>query len=211
MKKGEADNRRSENKSDFSTIAVENKLSEMVKLINDEIETGLRLQQDANPFVAKIDEQESIGSHICFELAEKKLAIPLTSVMEAGRLQVVRSLPLLPDWLVGITNIRGEIVSVINLTIFLNNKDMYHTEEPSYIVVYNDVIKLAIVIDKIVGTRSLFSLPTEKSKKITDEMAVSGYFAGQAAYNEQDAVKEVTLFDLNSFFSSNRLQNFATT
>ena len=185
-------------------------LPELVKLINDELTAGFRDQSYDNLPVEKNEEQEDIGHHICIELAGKQLAIPLSAVLEAGELQIVQSLPLLPDWLTGITNIRGEIVSVVNLGFFLGRNKQSFTRTPSYIVVYNDEIKIAITVDRIIGTRSIYRPKNAKSDRGTNDILRGDYFAERAVYEGNDGEKEIALFDLNGFLSSDRLRNFAT-
>jgi len=210
MKKAEANNRQSGDEQDVTGGSPGNELPELLTLINDEIHAGQRLQQDANPSVNKSDDQKNIGRHICIELAGKQIAIPLTSILEAGTLQILQPLPFLPTWLIGITNIRGEIMSVVDLSSFLDSNYLLHEAGQPYLVVHNDTIKLVITMDRIVGTRSLYSLPTEAPKADTKEMMISDYFSGRAVYKEQDTVQELSIFDLNAFLSSDKLQNFAT-
>ncbi|HID03389.1 MAG TPA: chemotaxis protein CheW [Desulfobacterales bacterium] len=210
MKQAEANNRRSEDEHDLAGFSHGNELPELLTLINDEIHAGLRVQQDDSPSVTKSDTQKSIGRHICIELAGKQIAIPLTSILEAGTLQILQPLPFLPSWLIGITNIRGEIMSVVDLSSFLDSNESLHEAGQSYLLVHNDTIKLVITIDRIVGTRSLYSLAAEVPKAGTNEMMISDYFSEQAVYEEQDTVKELSIFDLNAFLSSDKLQSFAT-
>lgn len=200
-----------EDEDNVTASSPKNGLPELVTLINDEIQAGLHLQQDDSPSVIKSDAQKSIGRHICIELTGEQLAIPLTSILEAGKLPILQPLPFLPSWIIGITNIRGEIISVVNLTSFLGNENVSHIEGQSYLIVHNDAVKVAITIDRIVGTRSLYSLPTETPETGTDELMMSDYFGGRAVYDEQETVKEISVFDLNAFLSSSKLQNFATT
>ncbi len=191
--------------------AVDMQMATLVARINDEIVEALRAQGGDAASVIKSEERESLGSFICFELAGKIMAIPLPSVLEAGNLHLVQSLPLLPDWLTGITNLRGEIVSVVHLGRFLETSELKDDSEvPPYLVIKNNDIKVAITVDKILGTRSLL--------RPTDENVVSGkrkqetrrFSEGWACYVEDEEEKMIALFDLNGFLSSDRLQNLAT-
>ena len=56
---------------------------------------------------------------IRFYLNDILLAIPLKSALEIGHRPVITPLPNLPDWLLGVSNVRGEIVSIVDLKIFL--------------------------------------------------------------------------------------------
>jgi chemotaxis signal transduction protein len=185
-------------------------LPELVARIDYEIAEALRFGQGYNSPVEERVEQENLGRHICILLDGKRLAIPLTGILEAGVLSVVQSLPLLPEWHSGITNIRSEIVSVVNLALFLGCKNVSLPEAQPYLVVHDGEIKIAIIIDKILGTRSLFRSHPDRSAGIPVEIPMESYLTGRAFYLEKDREMDVDIFDLDGFFSSHRLRDFST-
>jgi purine-binding chemotaxis protein CheW len=185
-------------------------LLELVKSIDQDIVNALQ-QGGGQVVVEKKEEQrEHIGYTICFILAGMKMAIPLSSVQEAGQLQVLQELPLLPDWISGITNIRGEIVSVIDLKRFLGIGKKRVSPGQPYLVIYNKDVKMAIAVDGIIGTRSLYRLPEKLSHLPSDASRPQQFFAGWAMYLERNAEKEISLFDVHGFLSSPRLRNATT-
>lgn len=186
------------------------KLPELVRLINDELTAGLRLQSEDKSPVEKDEERVDIGRHICVELAGQPLAISLSAVLEAGELQMVQSLPLLQDWLTGITNIRGEIVSVVNLALFLGRTDTPSAGARPFLIVHDDTLKTAVTVDRIIGTRSLYRPFMEQLEQGGKPVLPDGFFAGKAIYEEGGKEKEIHLFDLNTFLSSQKLRDVAT-
>ena len=201
-----------ENARDLSDAAEEPGLSGLVAHIDHEIAEALRFEEDDSSPAEENRAQKSIGRHICVLLAGKRLAFPLAGILEAGVLQMVQSLPLLPDWLTGITNIRSEIVSVVNLGRFLGCKTISQSDGQPYLIVHDDEIKIVITVDRILGTRSLFLSNTENSQGTPDEIQLADYFAGRAFYLEKDTDKEmeVDVFDLDGLLSSRRLLDFIT-
>ena len=175
-------------------------LSQLLNLIDDELTTALHAQRDDTLRVNTVEERERLGRHICIELSGRQLAIPLSAVVEAGELHSVRSLPLLPEWLAGITNIRGEILSVVSLAFFLGFKDILSVEEGFFLIVRDDTLKVAITVDRVIGTRSLYRCPSTPQAEQN----------GTACYEEQGSEKRITLFDLHAFLSSPKLRNIAT-
>ncbi len=155
-----------------------------------------------------------IGRHICVQLGERQLAIPLDAVMEAGEYLPVRSLPLLPDWITGIANIRGEIISVVDLGLFFNiekgNKSDISIKKKPYLIIYNNIMKVAILVNKIVATRPLFSMTDDDPKKIQKNDDLSQYFSGKAFFDRENIREELFRFDLDKFLSSGRLHDFST-
>jgi purine-binding chemotaxis protein CheW len=57
--------------------------------------------------------------HIVFSLAGTDYAVPIGSVLEISRPQHVTPLPHVPPWLLGLTNLRGDIISLVDLRGFL--------------------------------------------------------------------------------------------
>lgn len=185
----------------------ENELLNLMRLINDELTTVLRVQSDDTVPVQQNNKLEDIGRHICIEAGGKQLAIPLSSVLEAGDLQTLQSLPLLPDWLSGITNIRGEIVSVVNLALFLGCSNKASAGTRPFLVVHDDTLKIAVTVDRVIGTRTLFVPPTKQEKLESGTLFPVELSAGKAIYKKQDGKQEIDLFDLNGFLSSRKLRD----
>lgn len=186
-------------------------LQELLGLVNDELTVALRAQPDDTLPVQKSDAREDLGRHICIELAGRQLAIPMAAVIEAGELHSVQSLPLLPEWLTGITNIRGEIISVVNLAFFLGFATTSSGAEGFFLIVRDDRLKVAITVDRVIGTRSLYRCSsTENREQSEDAMKQQHFSAGRACYEEQGREKCITLLGLNDFLSSQKLRNVAT-
>ena len=58
------------------------------------------------------------NQYILLTLEKIFFALPLSGALEIGRSPDITVLPNLPNWVLGISNIRGEIVSFINLKTF---------------------------------------------------------------------------------------------
>ncbi|MCK5069048.1 MAG: chemotaxis protein CheW [Desulfocapsa sp.] len=199
----------SENNPAKNPAAAEYELQDLVRLINDELTEGLRHQSDdSRPGFKKIEMQD-IGRHICIELSGNLTAVPLSSVLEAGDLELLQPLPLLPSWLSGITNIRGDIVSVVNLSLFLGLADKASINKRPFLVVHDDTIKVAVIVDRVIGTRSLY-LPPKDSSDHQKESSTDAFVAGKAVYKERDGEQEIELFDLKAFLSSPKLRDVTT-
>ncbi len=178
-------------------------LPDLAAAINDEITVALQNELHDTGLEEQGKDRENIGSHICITVAGSDLAIPLEAVHEAGELQVVQPLPLLPDWLQGISNLRGEIVSVVNLGRFLASPDAVPGKD--FLVVANETIKLAVTVDKITGTRTLFRRPGDRTARTGGLEAE--FSAGSAVYDNQGLEIKIPVFDLEKFLGSGRLQN----
>jgi len=179
-------------------------LSELIELIDNELETAAPGQKDIESDQEALAARENIGRHICIALAEKRMAIPLSDVLEVGELKNLQPLPLLPDWLEGITNIRGEIISVVNLGRFLGLRTTEIARGQPYLIVHNDKMKTAVITDKIVGTHMLYRWPDRQSQISSSIDQQLEYSVGQASYWKENLEIEIELFDIKKLLLSTR-------
>ncbi|RWX49488.1 purine-binding chemotaxis protein CheW, partial [Candidatus Electrothrix communis] len=170
-------------------------LSELLRNIDQEI-TGAVLAYGDGLKSASGDKQQEIGRHICFDLGDRRLALPLSLVVEVGELESVRPLPFLPEWVQGVTNIRGEIVSVTDVALYFNiSKRSNRKRNRAVIVVYNGEVKTAVVVDRITATRMLYRKEETEEERKTEQTVLSGFLSGSAVYHSGGKEEVVQLFD----------------
>lgn len=153
------------------------------------------------------DNKQELGRHICFDLGDKRLALPLSFVVEVGELEDVRPLPFLPEWVQGVTNIRGEIVSVTDIALFFNiPTEQYGKRGRTFIIIYNGEVKTAVVVDRIAATRMLYKkegAAQDDTKDDNREQSVlSNFLLGLAVYHIGEREEVVQLFDGEQLLSS---------
>ncbi|MCI5221283.1 MAG: chemotaxis protein CheW [Candidatus Electrothrix sp. AR4] len=178
-------------------------LSDLLIRIDEEITEELHKQESASVLGSDVELKE-IGRHICFSLAGRRLAVPLTLVLEVGELEIVQPLPFLPDWVEGVTNIRGEIVSVTNLAAFFNfTPDRKGSR--TFVVIHDGELKTAIIVDRITGTRPLYKKEGIELGNDPEKSIFSGFLSDAAVFLLDDAEQEVALFDAKQLLSSIRI------
>ena len=92
---------------------------------------------------------------IQFTLESTFFAIPLSNALEIGHRPEIAPLPNLPKWILGISNVRGEIISFVNLKDFLRIPSSGVKGERRFIIIYNHDMKAGIAVDKTPGIFSL--------------------------------------------------------
>ena len=92
---------------------------------------------------------------IQFSLEDNLFALPLRSALEVGHRPEITPLPNLPNWVLGISNIRGEIISLVNLKILFGINSAGTKGDRRYIIINNHHMKVGIVVDEIPGILSL--------------------------------------------------------
>lgn len=97
------------------------------------------------------------GKYIVFSMAEARYAIPINHVVEVGEPQRITPVPNVPDWVLGVTNLRGDIVSVVDCGAFLHLHEKSKVEMSSMCVVRNQKRSLvtSLIVDHIEGLVNL--------------------------------------------------------
>ncbi len=182
-------------------------LQELTSTINAEISAGLK-QDGEQPENPADDNLKQLGRFICVQVAGTEMAIKLSSVIEAGELSSIRQLPLLPAWLPGIANIRGHIVSVVDLGNFLELAPPLSAGRQSFLMVSKDSQQLAVTVKRILHTRILYQRKPEQISPAED-VPFTPFLSGQAWYEQDGKWQSLALFDLEGFLSSKKLQHIA--
>ncbi|HEV8430055.1 MAG TPA: chemotaxis protein CheW [Pyrinomonadaceae bacterium] len=101
-----------------------------------------------------------------FRLAQERYAIECRWIQEVHSLKDVTAVPCTPPFLVGIVNVRGRILAVLDLKKFLDLPSPGITDLHCIILVRRNDCEVGILADVIVGVRSIsvddlqLSLPT---------------------------------------------------
>lgn len=94
-----------------------------------------------------------------FVLAEDHYAILLEYAGEVIRRPQITPVPGLPDWLMGVTNLHGDILSVVDLAGFLNIKSLYKDSISTLIVAMAADQKIGLAVDDV---GLILTFPTER-------------------------------------------------
>jgi chemotaxis signal transduction protein len=127
-------------------------LTDLVKRMNGELQSNLSSEGTAGPIIASFRGHQ----HIRFTINEVLLAIPLSSALEIGRQPRITPLPNLPSWVLGVTNIRGEIISMVDLKIFFGlTTHSGWVRNPRFMVLRGNEMKVGILVDRILGIMAI--------------------------------------------------------
>jgi len=119
-------------------------LSELIAEIDRE--TG-QLAFPENNLAAKSLEPAEISTNvhsqfILFALEKNIFALPLASASEIGHRPEITRLPNLPNWVLGISNVRGEIISLVDLKVFLGIPSSGGRGNNRFIIIHNQNMKV---------------------------------------------------------------------
>jgi purine-binding chemotaxis protein CheW len=99
-----------------------------------------------------------------FEMGAERYGIVVSEIREVLPLQQYTHLPCTPPFVFGIINVRGEIISIVDLKKFFGLSDQGITNQNKVIILDNGSMAFGILADLIVGVRhvdagSMIALP----------------------------------------------------
>jgi len=148
---------------------------------------------------------EPMVKYILVAIGSRSLAITIDSLAEVGSMPKITFLPNLPEWIKGIMNIRSEIISMIDLTGFLNEEQAHTWRDKKLLVLREGKMKVGVGVDSIVGTVTRSTNDIQSSKKSTESSI------GKILFRKDLLVDGETYSILNveNFLTHPRLVNFA--
>ena len=141
---------------------------------------------------------------ILFALEKTLFALPLSSAIEIGRRPSITPLPNLPNWVLGISNVRGEIISFINLKAFFGISTTGTKIERRFLILHNQDMKIGIIVDRIMGILSLEQIDSDLQNSPYREGEIANYILGVAVSGES----LTNILDVHKLLSSPRMTGF---
>ncbi len=106
--------------------------------------------------------------YIVFHLDEEIFAVTSNQVAEVFQPLGITPLPNIPEWLIGITNFRNRIISVVDLLKLCQKENSTVSPKSKLIVLRseNDEARIAFTIDKF---SEIVTLPDENIQPVKDQ------------------------------------------
>lgn len=185
-------------------------LEELLKRVSSAIDDGVTpemLLEDSGKSQESFDDEEAVDlgpRHVVFEIGDQQFGLPLTGVLEIDRCGDITSLPRTPNWLRGVTNLRGQILSVTDFRNLMNLKTDRQAMGEKIIVVNSQryAATTAVVVDRVLGIRHLSG----------ERGPLSGLSDRVAAFSDGIAVTDqatTVLIDPDLLLGCGELQAFA--
>lgn len=87
--------------------------------------------------------------YLSFTLGKEQYAIPLLTVREVIGVPEITPVPFTPNYFLGIMNLRGQVISVVDLRLKMNMGAGKNTSETAIIICDLGVTSLGVVVDSI--------------------------------------------------------------
>lgn len=147
-------------------------------------------------------ERERI-SHIVFRIDEKRYAVEMQRLLELDRMTPVTPVPHTPEFILGVTNLRGEIVSVIDLRRLFGMPSMDRPETGRLLKLRDrrDLLVSGVLVDAIQGARTI---KPEQIKPATSDVGpqIARLLEGVC----EDGGEALNVLDVDKLFESEQVR-----
>ncbi len=181
-------------------------LEDLIERIDSTIEQAPALAtatQDESPTATRATGETS--QYIVFSLKNTDYAAPLSNVIEIERPPAVTSVPNMPEWVMGVNNLRGDILSMIDLCRFLGVGQSGYTPKARVLIAKTNTgeVTIGFYVDRVTGVRSLV---TDQIKPPTApiEDRVMAYLHGIYEYEG----RMIVVLDFNKLLLSPEIRQF---
>ncbi|KXL52073.1 chemotaxis protein CheW [Anaerotignum neopropionicum] len=93
--------------------------------------------------------EENINKFLTFISADLVYGIPIENVVEIITNASITSLPMVPSYVLGIINLRGQIVPIIDIRKIMNKPDNEDTSILCVIILEIDSISIGVLVDSV--------------------------------------------------------------
>jgi purine-binding chemotaxis protein CheW len=92
---------------------------------------------------------------VCFKLAEEEYAVDITSVQEVIRVSALTPVPQMPDFVLGVINVRGNIIPVFDLRKEFRLPEKEVDDQSKIIILNVQSVSFGIIADHILDNVKL--------------------------------------------------------
>jgi purine-binding chemotaxis protein CheW len=180
-------------------VALLQKVIEQKEILLPEEKRSLLKSRAQTLALRKNDErgQQEHVEIIVFRLAYETYGIETAFVREVYPLTDMTTLPGTPPYVIGIINVRGMIVSIIDLKIFFNLPEKGLGELNKVIILCNEQMEFGVLADVVEGTQSV---------ALNDIMAAPPSVTGIGKKYLKGVTKEhIVLLDAESILNDNTI------
>lgn len=111
-----------------------------------------------------LDQKLREKQFITFNLAGNEYGIDIQEVMEITVMMPITIVPKTPGYIMGVINLRSDVVPVVSLMNRLGLGEYNYTEDTRIIIVVHDDIRFGVVVDSV---KEVLSINEENIENIT--------------------------------------------
>ena len=121
------------------------------------------------------DMNNSVERCLTFESGGLVLFLSTKYVIEIINAYAITPLPLVPSFIKGIINLRGQILPVVDIRLSMGKPEVEYTNKTCIVVLNVDSISLGIVVDSVrqvmdINFQDVRPIPVKRQQKLLDGM-----------------------------------------
>ena len=93
--------------------------------------------------------KDQVYQLVCFKLADEEYAVKITDIQEVVRIQGITFIPQVPDFTLGVVNLRGNVIPVLDLRKKLHLEERPFDDKTKIMVARVEGVVFGMVIDEI--------------------------------------------------------------
>ena len=179
-------------------------LDELMAEIESQSAGRAAAQKSALRKTKPVVEKKFVDQYIRFYLENILLAIPLNRALEISHRPEVTPLPNIPEWVLGVSNIRGEIISIVDLKAFLGMPSHGITRDCRLMIVHNRSMKVGLIVDRVTGQFSMSRIRSDLQNNPYQKEEIAAYILGVIRHENQ----MVNILDIDKLLNSSRMNAF---
>jgi len=106
---------------------------------------------------------------IAFRIADRQFVCGISEINEILRFSSLTSVPGTQSWLLGVANIRGNLIPVVDLKSFLESERTMVTNKSRVLLVKQQGGHVGLLVDEVMGQRSFSDEQKMMSSFLTDD------------------------------------------
>lgn len=119
--------------------------------------------------------QEETARFLTFTSDNLVFGVGTDNVIEIITNYMIRPLPMVPDYIRGVINLRGQIIPVMDMRLRLGKPFMEYTSSTCIIILEIDSIRIGIVVDSVLQVQNINTslaspIPIENRQELTNFM-----------------------------------------
>ncbi|MGB5279543.1 MAG: chemotaxis protein CheW [Gammaproteobacteria bacterium] len=147
-----------------------------------ELEQRCQVNAAGLPTLDKSDD-EWVG--VGFRIGEDKLIAPMSEIEEILELPDFTYVPGVKSWMVGVANVRGGLLPLMDLKGFILGEDIKNRKKGRVIVIDYKGFNTGVIVEEVYGMKHFIT--KEQSKEIPDMHENVSKYVGMAFNQEGDS------------------------
>ena len=125
--------------------------------------------------VPESEETSSVERYLTFDSGDLVLYISTKYVIETIKNNSITTLPLMPPYIKGIINLRGQILPVVDIQLRMEKESSNYTNKNCIIILDINSVSLGIIVDSVrqvvdIDLKNVRPIPLKRQQKLLDGM-----------------------------------------